>query len=1685
MAKVVKKTYSKKAAWETAGSRAFDEAKIQTPRSEINPKKKLSRPNIWAKVPLFDSQSPQKNPLGPVLTLSPFKNTEKPEPKKRGRKRKDEDLFGFGDLEDDVAPAVEYISPKKKKKLEEDLEHNSPTKIETKTTPIKRGRGRPPKSLVSQKEKEDLKPVRKSPKKIASPGRNGPESKKKNIRQSKKLSDEKVGPRINVKGKGRGRTAKSSEDDSVTEKEEKSPASSLSKEAKRETTSSGQSIRSPISKDLFGSKSSATLNKDDSAESEANKNSVESDQPVIKRKRGRPRKKPLEDTAKNQVSSEAEDSHVAQTTTEDLSQVTSSSSKQDMEPSQHSVIFIGSSDSENTPQLEGNIIGSKPAEALSYIECSTLSSNTQETETESNTQTSVKSSKGSSSSGSPFKWFLKNNEKTLSPKRVVQLRRISVLPTCTPSKEDDRGSNEPVAAVPFGMSWTMQTDSDDAVKVNKQDKELFTIVRNTKQAHESVEFGESQQFKDDVDYLLDGIGGGNSLSTRCLSLLELASKCSKSAFRMHLRAHDVVSLIFDKLSDAPSNQFEMEHKEEICTELDASIGSFEVEFELKEPSDFPDDFDVYDLNGKCEDLSQSNRRLEEKVRTLSASLVKAGVSVRNVEQRLSSQFANEAKMKNIVKQMEQYLCSSDDEVEELQREVCRLKEELFGLKQEKEQLEMLLKEASEQQREKDEAISLINGKLEEIFKAYEGDKKSYEEKIADAFRQLEGVRKEKGCVEEELANAVHDADTKKKRILELTQSTEKLSNKLMFTQDKLSIVLSENSRMEEDLGVKERALKDVDEENQDCKKYVKDLERLVREKEGTNKTIFDQLELSIVNNSKIEDECKKLQGELDDSDGVVFELKRQLSVAVENSEKLNEEVMAKNTEVDLIKHDCEVLKKSFDDAMSKNVVLELEVSSSESSITRLEKEIHVAKEAERKMSLEMAKKINENEALCNAEKVLAGRINQIEAVNADLSKSLEKVNEKLRKSDGEKKASENELQALASEFRELEVKYASMEKAVKEKEVELTSAAELKEREQNDLLRLVKKLKKTVKNLRKEDQVVKDKMLSLEVEKETLSSDFAWKNAELGKSLQLLRDLEKELRERSCELVDVTLENGGLKGKIGDINDAKERMACSLNMAAEKEASFRHELQNLQEKCDEMTKKIQDSESQCCGLSDRNDELNRLNEKLKRDFERLKVELGDSRGLCEGQKELISIGGRHVQSLLDDKTNLETQVVEKDLLVRNVEEDRRRLGATVEETAARLNEVVEQNKEARLALEKQVESHVREIAELEKSNAGLKLSISKLEERVSGLKVEKDTLNAEMADLRGNLERKMFSETQLKEKLCGKTGELKEASEQLDNERLLVKTKEEELLGLVKQLEAAKERIEDLSQKFVAERKVLGGKVEKWKEMCKVLQEEKKDLLASKLKIEEDFGKRVLYLESCLCAEKEELSRFGLRFQEKKAELDAVKSKVQKLSTDNSELRRSLEAQKVDLERRDAVVTELQNKLVSEQTSSKTLREILSSTECKLSMRCEEDESVTAMLKSAQTDVEYTRHALKTVEVRNLFLETTKVSLEAELQKKDADLRQIESELSRKREEETSLLADMKNAKLEAKKMARDKELADKQRKKLELKLLHVGVKINSTNAEQHGRLNCRSYSRERGSIVHDGNRERGCPPID
>ncbi|KAK2495740.1 hypothetical protein MC885_005452 [Smutsia gigantea] len=76
-----------------------------------------------------------------------------------------------------------------------------------------------------------------------------------------------------------------------------------------------------------------------------------------------------------------------------------------------------------------------------------------------------------------------------------------------------------------------------ALKCRKEDKELYTVVQHVKHFNDVVEFGENQEFPDDIEYLLSGLKSTQPLNTRCLSVISLATKCAMPSFRMHLRAH--------------------------------------------------------------------------------------------------------------------------------------------------------------------------------------------------------------------------------------------------------------------------------------------------------------------------------------------------------------------------------------------------------------------------------------------------------------------------------------------------------------------------------------------------------------------------------------------------------------------------------------------------------------------------------------------------------------------------------------------------------------------------------------------------------------------------------------------------------------------------------------------------------------------------------------------------------------------------------------------------------------------------------------------------------------------------------------------------------------------------------------------------------------------------------------------
>lgn len=47
-------------------------------------------------------------------------------------------------------------------------------------------------------------------------------------------------------------------------------------------------------------------------------------------------------------------------------------------------------------------------------------------------------------------------------------------------------------------------------------RQLYTVVQHVKHFNDVVEFGENQEFTDDIEYLLSGLKSTQPLNTRCL-----------------------------------------------------------------------------------------------------------------------------------------------------------------------------------------------------------------------------------------------------------------------------------------------------------------------------------------------------------------------------------------------------------------------------------------------------------------------------------------------------------------------------------------------------------------------------------------------------------------------------------------------------------------------------------------------------------------------------------------------------------------------------------------------------------------------------------------------------------------------------------------------------------------------------------------------------------------------------------------------------------------------------------------------------------------------------------------------------------------------------------------------------------------------------------------------------------------
>ncbi|XP_075073127.1 wings apart-like protein homolog isoform X2 [Mixophyes fleayi] len=136
----------------------------------------------------------------------------------------------------------------------------------------------------------------------------------------------------------------------------------------------------------------------------------------------------------------------------------------------------------------------------------------------------------------------------------LKAQSVPAKPSEAPCPKDDGVFKAPAPPPKVIKTVTIPTqpyqDIVTALKCRKEHKELYTVVQHVKHFNDVVEFGENQEFTDDIEYLLSGLKSNQPINTRCLSVISLATKCAMPSFRMHLRAHGMVAMVFKTLDDS-------------------------------------------------------------------------------------------------------------------------------------------------------------------------------------------------------------------------------------------------------------------------------------------------------------------------------------------------------------------------------------------------------------------------------------------------------------------------------------------------------------------------------------------------------------------------------------------------------------------------------------------------------------------------------------------------------------------------------------------------------------------------------------------------------------------------------------------------------------------------------------------------------------------------------------------------------------------------------------------------------------------------------------------------------------------------------------------------------------------------------------------------------------------------------
>ena len=497
-------------------------------------------------------------------------------------------------------------------------------------------------------------------------------------------------------------------------------------------------------------------------------------------------------------------------------------------------------------------------------------------------------------------------------------------------------------------------------------------------------------------------------------------------------------------------------------------------------------------------------------------LDEARTNVKAFEIRLQKQEKNDENIRDIFRQLQDYLYLSDDENTSLNNEIEKLKNEKKILEQANAEIQTTINEYKKREYELEGKVSKLQGELvekEEInICRSTGRCKSCE-------LEIEELKAEKALLEIKVRNYCIAYERSDENVL-LTEANTRLSQEIEKIQEKYDKCNDEKFQLENELQKRMNETQAKECDLADLRKNLKVTEEKVIEREREIVTLTHKLLLCNRANEAADLEKRKLEEDRSNTNTLIAELENKITLQRTTSEKCNEEMKCQKDEISTLEEGNKQLKFELGEMENETKRLRTMLNVSKSKKKKTVKKLVAVQEKAQQIEKELAAK---NEKLHDMEREMTKRDCEAEKAKEEKQALLLKISEANKlisdsKMHSERKAAE--LQSFLEECNVMGQRVQSLQRNLVKKEEQLEAFTREAKQDQKDSLNEITKLKTALNHFQDANQQSNAQLCSLEEEKDALQKKVEClesENETLNKMVDTMKSqLEHKDKENSC-----------------------------------------------------------------------------------------------------------------------------------------------------------------------------------------------------------------------------------------------------------------------------------------------------------------------------------------------------------------------------------------------------------------------------------------------------------------------------------------------------------------------------------------------------------------------------------------